>query len=144
MIISTKGRYAIRVLVDLAQHQNGKFIPLKEIADRQEISEKYLESVLKVLVKEKFLTGLRGKGGGYMLSKDPSSITAWDVIRLTENNGLAAVSCLGTEAIPCPREATFTTLPMWRDFEDTVKNFFTNYTIADLAKNGVEASDYII
>ena len=144
MIISTKGRYALRVMVDLAQHQNGKYIPLKEIAERQEISEKYLESVLKVLVREKFLLGLRGKGGGYMLNKPASQITAWDVISLTENNGLAAVSCLGPDAVNCPREQHCATLPMWQEFEQVVKEFFSKYTIEDLATNGLDAYDYVI
>ena len=144
MIISTKGRYALRVMVDLAQHQNGKYIPLKEIAERQEISEKYLESVLKVLVREKFLLGLRGKGGGYMLNKPASQITAWDVISLTENNGLAAVSCLGPDAVSCPREQHCATLPMWQEFEQVVKEFFSKYTIEDLATYGQDAYDYVI
>ena len=144
MIISTKGRYALRVMVDLAQHQNGKYIPLKEIAERQEISEKYLESVLKVLVKEKFLLGLRGKGGGYMLNRPASQITAWDVISLTENNGLAAVSCLGPDAVSCPRDLSCSTLPMWQEFEQVVREFFSKYTIEDLAANGRETYDYVI
>ena len=93
MIISTKGRYALRVMIDLAEHQTGAYIPLKEIAERQEISEKYLEAILKVLVRERFLIGMRGKGGGYKLSRAPEQYTVGSIIRLTEGS-LAPVACL--------------------------------------------------
>ena len=84
MMVSTKGRYALRILVDLAENQTGAYIPLKEIAERQDISEKYLESILKILVKNRLLQGLRGKGGGYLLSKKPEDITVGSVLRMTE------------------------------------------------------------
>ena len=84
MFISTKGRYALRVMVDLAEHQDEGFVPLKEIAQRQEISEKYLEAVLKVLVRERILVGLRGKGGGYKLGKPPEQYKVGTILRLTE------------------------------------------------------------
>ena len=93
MLISTKGRYALRVMVDLAEHQSEGFIPLKVIAERQEISEKYLESIIKLLVKAKLLNGVRGKGGGYRLTKSPDQYTVGSILRLTEES-LAAVACL--------------------------------------------------
>ena len=92
-MISTKGRYALRVMVDLAEHQGEGYLPLKEIAQRQEISEKYLESILKVLVAHKLLAGLRGKGGGYRLTRTPEEYTVGSILRLTEGS-LAPVACL--------------------------------------------------
>ncbi len=143
MLISTKGRYALRVMIDLAQHQNGSYIPLRDIAERQEISEKYLEAILKILVKENMVVGLRGKGGGYMLSKDPSDCTAWDVISVTENS-LIPVSCLEAGSPSCPRAGACETLPMWKEFNTTVQDFFNKYTIADLAKTEDSGYDYVI
>ena len=102
MLISTRGRYALRMLTDMAEHQSDGYVPLKEIAARQEISEKYLESIVKVLVRSGILVGLRGKGGGYRLSKQPDQLTAGYVLRLTEES-LAPVACLGEEAAACAR-----------------------------------------
>ncbi|MCM1570148.1 MAG: Rrf2 family transcriptional regulator [Roseburia sp.] len=133
MIVSTKGRYALRVMIDLAQHQDKEFVPLNEIAKRQEISEKYLEAILKILVKEGLLIGQRGKKGGYKLSRKPAEYTAWDIISLTEEGGLAPVSCLEADSAKCPREGQCLTLPMWRDLNQLVREFFSQYTIADLA-----------
>lgn len=104
MLISTKGRYALRVMIDLAEHQADGFVPLKVIAQRQEISEKYLESIIKLLVKAKLLNGLRGKGGGYKLTKAPEQYTVGSILRLTEDS-LAPVSCLEQGADACPRAA---------------------------------------
>lgn len=97
MLISTKGRYALRVMIDLAEHQTEGFIPLKVIAERQEISEKYLESIIKLLVRAKLLNGLRGKGGGYQLTKAPEQYAVGNILRLTEDS-LAPVSCLESGA----------------------------------------------
>ena len=104
MLISTKGRYSLRVMVDLAEHQTDGFIPLKVIAERQEISEKYLESIIKLLVKAGLLTGLRGKGGGYKLTKSPDQYAVGSILRLTEET-LAPVSCLESGAASCARMA---------------------------------------
>ena len=93
MIVSTKGRYALRVMIDLAEHRSEKYVPLKEVAARQEISEKYLENILKVLVQNGFLEGLRGKGGGYRLTREPDQYTVGEILTLTEGS-LAPVSCL--------------------------------------------------
>ena len=97
MLISTKGRYALRVMIDLAEHQGEGFIPLKVIAQRQEISEKYLESIIKLLVKSRLLIGVRGKGGGYQLTKAPDQCTVGAILRLTEDS-LAPVACLEPDA----------------------------------------------
>lgn len=131
MIVSTKGRYALRVMIDLAQHQSDAYIPLKEIAARQEISEKYLESILKILVKGGVLTGLRGKGGGYRLNKLPEAYTVGSILHLTEES-LAAVSCLSQTPIQCPRASECLTLPMWQKLDNLVQDYFESITLADL------------
>lgn len=131
-MISTKGRYALRVVIDLAQHQqNDEYIPLKDIAARQEISEKYLEIILKTLVKEKLLKGLRGKGGGYRLTREPRDYTVGEILYLTEGT-LAPVACLVEGADPCSRAGKCATLPMWTRFNSLVNDFFYGITIADL------------
>lgn len=111
MLISTKGRYALRVMIDLAEHQSDGFIPLKVIAERQEISEKYLESIIKLLVRAKMLNGLRGKGGGYKLTKSPDQYPVSAILRLTEDS-LAPVACLEENADACPRMADCRTLSL--------------------------------
>ena len=104
MLISTKGRYALRVMIDLAEHQADGFIPLKVIAQRQGISEKYLENIIKLLVKDKLLTGIRGKGGGYRLEKAPEEYTVGSILRITEDS-MAPVACLEPGADVCTRAA---------------------------------------
>jgi Rrf2 family protein len=143
MMISTKGRYALRVMIDLAEHQTDGYIPLKEIAERQEISEKYLESILKVLVKEKLLAGLRGKGGGYRMTKSPENYTVGTILRLTEGS-LAPVSCLEEDAAVCMRAAHCRTLPMWRELDKIVNNYLDNVTVADLMNKDEVGNDYVI
>lgn len=134
MMISTRGRYALRVMIDLAEQKKGGYIPLKEIAARQEISEKYLESILKLLVKGKVLTGLRGKGGGYRLNKSPSEYTVTDILELTEET-LAPVACLDKDVEPCSRAAQCKTLAMWKGLDKLIRDYFDNITLADLADN---------
>ena len=131
MMISTKGRYALRVMVDLAEHQGEGFLPLKDIAQRQEISEKYLECILKSLVQEKMLLGIRGKGGGYRLTRAPEEYTVGSILRLTEGD-LAPVSCLEACAAPCPRQEGCPTLPMWRRLDGMIHQFFESVTLGDL------------
>ena len=143
MMVSTKGRYALIVMVDLAEHQSDEFIPLKEIAERQNISEKYLESILKVLVKNKMLTGLRGKGGGYRLTRDPDCYTVGEILRLTEG-GLAQVPCMEDNAPDCVRLATCRTVEMWRGLDKAINDYLDGYTIADLACPADSADFYII
>ena len=131
MIVSTRGRYALRVMIDLAEHPDQGYIPLREIAQRQDISEKYLESSLKLLVKEKFLIGLRGKGGGYQLSRPPEAYPVGEILRCTEGS-LAPVTCLEESDYHCPRAGYCRTLPMWKKLDKLVADFFDGITIADL------------
>ena len=143
MMISTRGRYARRVMIDLAEQQTSRFIPLKEVAERQEISEKYLESIVKNLVQNGYLEGLRGKGGGYRLVKPPEEYTVGAILRLMEGS-LAPVSCLEQRAYPCNREAHCRTLPMWKQLYELVNNFFDGITIADLIAPEQIGNDYVI
>ncbi|MCC8167974.1 MAG: Rrf2 family transcriptional regulator [Clostridiales bacterium] len=130
-MISTKGRYALRVMADLAEQDSDEYIPLKEIAARQEISEKYLEIILRALVRENLLTGLRGKGGGYRLTRRPEEYTVREILELSEGT-LAPVACLAPDAAECPREPECRTLPMWEKFDSLVNDFFEGITLADL------------
>ncbi len=143
MIVSTKGRYALRVMVDLAEHPAEGYIPLREIARRQEISEKYLESILKMLVQEKIVVGLRGKGGGYRLNRPPEKYTVGEVLRCTEGT-LAPVACLERTDNPCRRASACRTLPMWEKLDRLLQDFFDGYTIADLMNRGQTGDDYVI
>ena len=143
MIVSTKGRYALRVMIDLSEHKSEKYVPLKEIAARQEISEKYLENILKVLVQNGFLEGLRGKGGGYRLTRSPDQYTVGEILMLTEGS-LAPVSCLTPNAAPCSRMANCRTYEMWKGLNDLISNYFSNITLADLARPDQAGNDYVI
>ena len=143
MMISTRGRYALRVMIDLAEQQTSRFIPLKEVAERQEISEKYLESIVKNLVQNGYLEGLRGKGGGYRLVKPPEEYTVGAILRLMEGS-LAPVACLEQRAYPCTREQHCRTLPMWKQLYELVNNFFDGITIADLIAPEQIGNDYVI
>lgn len=135
MLISTKGRYALRVMVDLAEHQNGGYIPLKEVAQRQNISEKYLESIIKLLVRGQLLTGLRGKGGGYKLTLAPDQYSVGDILRLTEDS-LAPVVCLEPGALPCSRAAQCRTLGMWHGLDKLIREYLDGITLAALVQGG--------
>ena len=143
MMISTKGRYALRVLIDLAEHQTDGYIPLKTIAERQGISEKYLEIVLKSLVKARVLTGVRGKGGGYRLTKPPEQYTVGEILRLTEES-LAPVSCLEENACQCPREAECRTIGLWSGLDQVINRDLDSYTVADLMVSGGERNGHRI
>ena len=143
MIISSKGRYALRVMVDMAEHQAEGYLPLKEIAERQDISEKYLESILKVLVKHKFLTGLRGKGGGYRLTRVPEQYTVGSILRLTEDS-MAPVSCLEPGAEVCSRSGECRTLALWRGLDKVISDYLNGVTLADLMHTDPEGFDYVI
>lgn len=143
MLISTKGRYSLRVMIDLAEHQSGGYIPLKEIAERQEMSEKYLESIIKLLVKDKLLVGLRGKGGGYKLTRTPEQYTVGSILRLTEES-LSPVSCLEPNADTCPRAVSCRTLSLWRGLNQVINDYLDNITVADLMQRETEGNDYII
>ncbi len=132
-MISTKARYALRVMIDLAEHQDKGYIPLKDIAGRQEVSEKYLEIIIKTLVKGKMLKGLRGKGGGYMLLRRPEDYIIGEIIEITEGP-LAPVACLAPNAEPCGRKENCRTLPLWQKFDSLIHNFFYGITLEDLMK----------
>lgn len=143
MLVSTKGRYALRVMIDLAEHQADGFIPLKVIAERQEISEKYLENIIKLLVRAKLLAGVRGKGGGYRLAKAPEQYTVESILRITEES-MAPVSCLDANADACSRSAECRTLPMWRGLDKLITEYLENITLADLMHNDPGGYDYVI
>lgn len=143
MIVSTKGRYALRVMIDLAEHQAERYVPLKEVAARQDISEKYLENILKVLVQNGFLEGLRGKGGGYRLTRSPDQYTVAEILLQTEGS-LAPVSCLTPGAPACERMANCRTYTMWKGLNDLIADYFGKITLADLAAPEQAGNDYVI
>ena len=143
MLISTKGRYALRVMIDLAEHRTKDFISLKDIAQRQEISEKYLESIIRMLVKAKVLESLRGKRGGYRLKKSPDQYTVGSILRLTEES-LAPVSCLEQNADACPRAYQCRTLPLWQGLDKVIRDYLESVTIADLTDRSTPGDDYVI
>lgn len=133
MLISTRGRYALRVMIDLAEHPTEACIPLKIIAQRQEISEKYLEGIIKLLVKARFVSGLRGKGGGYQLTRTPDQYTVLSVLSLTEDS-LAPVACLEQDAPVCPRASVCRTLSVWQGLDRLIQNYLGSITLADLIR----------
>lgn len=143
MMVSTKGRYALRVLADMAEHQSDGYLPLKEIAQRQDISEKYLESIVKVLVKGGVLKGLRGKGGGYRLNQSPDQYTVGAILRMTEGS-LAPVACLEPEAAPCDRASVCPTLRMWQGLDRIINEYLDGYTVADLMRTEQPGDFYVI
>lgn len=140
-MISTRGRYALRVMIDLAEH-GGDFVPMKEVAARQEISLKYIERIMPLLTKENLVEGLHGKGGGYRLCRPPEDYSVGEILRITEGE-LAPVACLERGAKPCPRAAECRTLPMWKKYYAMTNEFFDGISIADLMKNGA-SYDYVI
>ena len=133
MIISSRGRYALRVMIDLAEHDDGAYIPMKEVAQRQDISLKYLEKILPQLVAAKLVEGQHGKGGGYRLTRAPGNYAIGEILRLTEGD-LAPVACLECGAEACKRTADCRTLPMWRELNRRINDYLDSVTIADLMK----------
>ena len=142
-MISTRGRYALRVLVDLAENQKDGYITLKETAERQEISEKYLESIVKDLVKGKVLEGLRGKGGGYRLARPADEINVLDILRFTEGS-LVPVACLEADSKPCARALACRTLPLWEGLNKVVSEYLSGFTVQELMKKAPDGYDYVI
>ncbi len=132
-MISTRGRYALRVMIDLAKQPQDHYIPLKDIAERQGISKKYLEIIVKDLVNGKLVTGISGKGGGYRLSRKPEDIPVGEVIELTEGK-IGSVACLENGAEPCPRADMCETLPMWKEYNQLIHDFFYSKRLSDLAE----------
>ena len=141
-MISTRGRYAIRVLLDLAEHRGEAFTPMKEGARRQEISLKYLEKIMPLLSKANMVEGQHGKGGGYRLTMEPENYRIGDILRLTEVD-LAPVACLSAPSNTCPRAPYCRTLPMWQKYYEMTLSYFDGITIRDLMQ--VESGgDYVI
>lgn len=137
MMISTKGRYALRVMIDLAEHCNGEYIPMKDVVKRQQVSQKYVERIMTMLSKADFVEAVHGKGGGYRLNRSPDEYIVGDILRLTEGS-LAPVACLDCDAEECERADQCRTLPMWKELNDRIKDFFDGITIADLMKKDIE------
>ena len=135
MIVSSRGRYALRVMVALAQRREEGFIPLKDIAESEGISRKYLESIMTILSKSGFVDAVHGKGGGYRLNRKPEEYTVGSILKLTEG-GLTAVSCTSQGASACSRTSCCQTLPMWERLDEMINEFFEGITLADLLRDG--------
>ena len=133
MIVSTRGRYALRVLVEMAEHSSDERISLKEISEKQGISQKYMESIMTLLSKNGFVDAIHGKGGGYMLNRKPEEYRIGDILRLTEGT-LAPVACLEKNAEQCPKQNVCRTVGMWRKLDELIESYLDSVTIADLMK----------
>ena len=133
MLISSKGRYALRVMLDLAENSKGQFIPLKDITERQNISKKYLESIMVILSKAGFVEALHGKGGGYKLSKEAKEYKVGDILRLTEGT-LAPVMCLEENAKPCEKADKCKTLPLWTGLNQVIREYLDNISLEDMLR----------
>ena len=140
MIVSTKGRYALRVMVYLARHREEEYVPLKEIAESEGISQKYLESIMTVLSKADFLDAVHGKGGGYRLNRKPEGYTIGAILKLTEGS-LAAVSCTSQGPAACARTECCQTKPMWDKLDKMIDEFFEGVTLADLLAESQATSE---
>ena len=143
MKISTRGRYAIRVMLDLAENDTGEYMPLTDVAKRQGISEKYLEAIVAMLVKNQLLIALRGKGGGYKLTKKPEEYSIASILRVTEGS-FAPVACLEHKPNQCERVEHCKTLKMWEGLQTVVNDYFENITIRDLLDSDAGADNYSI
>ncbi len=133
MIVSTKGRYALRVMIDLAENSKSEYIPLKEIAERQDISQKYLECIMTMLSKGKLVDARFGKGGGYRLIKPAADYTIGSILKLTESS-LSPVTCIEGGDCTCPKKAGCKTLPLWTELDNVINNFFETHTLNELIK----------
>ena len=130
-MISTKGRYALRIMLDLAEHDDGSYIPLKDVAERQALSKKYLEIIVKELVGGGLIVGASGKGGGYRLCRSPADYSVGEILELMEGT-LSPVACLAEEQNDCPRTAFCCTLPLWEEYHQVVHDFFYSKKLTDL------------
>lgn len=131
MKISTKGRYALRIMTDLAIRYGDRYVSLKEVSERQEISMKYLEAIVSLLNKAGFVESARGKAGGYRLAKKPAECVIADILIVTEGS-IAPIACLDDAENQCPRAGKCLTLPMWKGLDKVIYDYLSNYTIADL------------
>jgi len=143
MKISTRGRYALRVMIDLAEQYNGNFIRLKDIVERQEISQKYLEGIMTDLSKAGMVEGQHGKGGGYKLNRAPEDYTVGEILRITEGD-LAPIACLEKEASFCARAEECRTLPMWKNLYRVINDYLDSVSLADLMRTDHRGDDYVI
>lgn len=145
MKISTKGRYALRMMIDLAEHRNSGYVSLKEIAERQNISKKYLEQIVPILNRSDFLKTNRGFQGGYMLAKSPEKYTVGDILRITEGS-ISPVACLDNEPNQCARSGECVTLPIWKGLNDVIREYLDGITLQDILDREKEnySNDYII
>ncbi len=134
MFVSTRGRYALRVLIDLAEHSDSKCIPLRDIAERQNISQKYIEAIMTMLSKNGFVDGVHGKGGGYKLNRPVDQYRVGDLLRITEGS-LAPVACLEKGAEPCEKAGECRTLPLWSKLDNLIEEFLDSVTLDQLVKN---------
>ena len=130
-MISTRGRYALRVMIDLAEQGRETYTPLKEVAERQRISKKYIEAIMASLSKAGLVDAVHGKGGGYRLNRDAKEYTVGEIIELTEGP-LAPVACLADDAAACPRSENCLTLPLWKEYYQLIHDFFYNKKLSDL------------
>ena len=130
-MISTKGRYALRVMIDLAEHSDEGYVPLKDVAERQQISKKYLEIIAKDLVTGGFIIGSSGRNGGYRLVREPADYSVGEILEHMEGT-LSPVACLSDTDYNCPRERFCETLPMWKEYHELIHDFFYGKTLADL------------
>ena len=133
MMVSTKGRYALRVMIDLAEQDHSSFVPLKEISARQDISQKYMESIMSILSKNDLVEAVHGKGGGYRLNRPLDEYRVGDILRVTEGT-LAPVSCLECEENTCARVDHCRTLPLWEKLDQIIGDYLDSVTLADLMK----------
>ena len=133
MMISTKGRYALRVMIDLAEHSGDGYIPMKDVAERQKISLKYLEKILPALAKNDYIVGVHGKGGGYRLTKTPAEYRIGDILRLVEGD-IAPVACLDCNTEVCAHTENCRTRPMWNKLNSLINDYLDSVTIEDLMK----------
>ncbi len=131
VLISTRGRYALRVIIDLSENNSSDYVPLKDMAQRQNISQKYMESIMTMLSKNNFVESVHGKGGGYRLNREPREYKIGDILRLTEGT-LAPVACLEYDAPPCERKSECKTLPMWEKLNNIINDYLDSVTVADL------------
>ena len=143
MMISSRGRYALRAMLDMAEHGGGEWLRLSDIAQRQQLSKKYLESIMAALSRADLVESAVGKSGGYRLTRSPEEYTVGSILRLTEG-GLAPVACLEQNPIECRRMSECRTLPMWRKLNTMIQDFFDGITLADLMDTDQVGNDYVI
>lgn len=137
MKISTKGRYALRIMADLALHDNGEYIRLKDISERQDVTLKYMEQIMPLLTKAGYVKSYRGNNGGYMLARKPEEYTAGDILRTTEGS-LAPIACIEDDPNRCPRKDKCTTLPFWEGMWKVINDYVDSVTLADLIRPRME------